>query len=93
MSATLNRPGLLATLKQFIQQIAAEDLAQEVRAQINAPLMLVDHHQEDRRRFIRMEAKRQAAIETLGQRWVLHPKNPRSPRKGQYNNFGVRVSA
>ena len=51
----------------------------------------IDHHTAERQAFVRREAKRQRAIEMLGDRWVFHPKNPNRPRKGRYNNFGVQV--
>jgi len=53
--------------------------------------MILDHHTDSRQAFIKREAKRQAALEKLGNRWVLHPENPNRPRKGVYNNFGLQV--
>lgn len=53
--------------------------------------MILDHHTQDRQRFIKMEAKRQRSIEILGKNHVLHPENPNRPRKGSYNNFGLPV--
>jgi len=32
------------------------------------------------------EAKLQAAIQWLGERWLLHPNN--APKKGKYNQWG-----
>lgn len=52
---------------------------------------MFDHHTAERRAFIRMETKRQKAIEQLGERWVFHPNNPDRPRRGHYNNFGLPV--
>lgn len=56
---------------------------------MNAPNFPIDYHKEERRRNIRMESKRQQAIETLGPNWVFHPENPDRPRKGHYNNLGI----
>ena len=53
--------------------------------------MILDHHTKQRQAAIKLEAKRQRAIELLGDRWVFHPKNPNRPRKGIYNNFGAQV--
>lgn len=53
---------------------------------------IVDHHTNERRAFISMESKRQQSIETLGDKWLLSPRNPNRPRKGHYNNFGVRIA-
>ena len=54
--------------------------------------MILDHHTKQRQAAIKLEEKRQAAIEFLGWRWVFHPKNPNKPRKGVYNNFGLQVA-
>lgn len=54
-------------------------------------LKMFDYQTAARQAFIRMEAKRQKAIEQLGERWVFHPNNPDRPRKGHYNNFGMLV--
>ena len=35
-----------------------------------------------------LEEKRKAAIEWMGERWVLHPKH--SPEKGKYTSTGMR---
>lgn len=54
--------------------------------------MILDHHTAKRKAFISMEAKRQRALEILGVKWVLHPENPAKPRKGIYNDLGMKLS-
>jgi len=53
--------------------------------------MILDHHTKQRQAAIKREGKLQAALEYLGLKWVLHPKNPNKPKKGTYNNFGAQV--
>ena len=53
-------------------------------------MMILDHHASQRRHEIKRESKRQAALEFLGVKWVLHPKN--APVKGRYNSFGLKVA-
>lgn len=53
--------------------------------------LVKDYHTEDRQKFIKSEeSKLQRAINYLGERYVLHPKN--SPVKGEYNALGYRVT-
>jgi hypothetical protein len=54
--------------------------------------MILDHHTKQRQAAIKMEAKRQRALEFLGVKWVLHPENPAKPVKGIYSKFGMRLS-
>jgi len=55
-------------------------MSQTIKPHLLSP-MLIDHHTAKRQAFIRMETKRQAALEYLGVRWVFHPLNSDHPRK------------
>ncbi len=53
----------------------------------------LDHHTKSRQQMIRAyEEKLDRAKALLGKKWVFHPKNPNAPKKGIYNNFGLRVA-
>jgi len=51
-----------------------------------------DHHKKQRKSWLKMESKRQRALETLGVKWVLHKDNPKKIERGIYNNFGLRMA-
>lgn len=51
-----------------------------------------DHHKQNRKSWLKMESKRQRALEILGVKWVLHKDNPKKIERGIYNNFGVRMA-